>query len=196
MCQLKQNRSATDVTQRASTDSVLYETLCVCVVRLKRVKLELFLHVSLRHLSKCVLVLSEQFKDGSQLLLLNPTTQTQQHKEQSHTHGYLQSSSFTKALSPLKKGLTEGNWFETLSIIFCLEFLCVSVSEEMMTQQTLIKSGSLLILQKPLGWISHCQSHISLQNLIYIAITIMLTIIISCTAIMLIEMKWSKNILL
>jgi len=59
---------------------------CVCVFRLKRVKFELFLHVSLRHLSECVLVFSEEFEDGSQLLLLNPTTQTQQHKQQSQTH--------------------------------------------------------------------------------------------------------------
>ncbi len=51
--------------------SVLYKT--VYVVRLKRVKFELFLHVSLSHLSKGVLILSKQFEDGSQLLLLYPT---------------------------------------------------------------------------------------------------------------------------
>lgn len=49
----------------------------------ERVELQLLLHVALRHLPQCLLVLPQQQKDGRQLLLLHPgksaTTHTRPH---------------------------------------------------------------------------------------------------------------------
>lgn len=55
--------------------------VCLCwTFLLERIKFELLLHVSFCHVSKGLLILFEEPEDRSQLLLLNPITETQQHK--------------------------------------------------------------------------------------------------------------------